>query len=44
MKKYVKIQNTYEPFISKYWAPKDDNNILPEERVYFSQKKCGNDR
>ena len=28
MKNYVKIQNTYEPFISKYWAPKDDNNIL----------------
>ena len=29
MKKYVKINNTYEPFISKYWAPQDDNNILP---------------
>jgi adenine-specific DNA-methyltransferase len=40
MKKYVKIQNTYEPFISKYWAPKDDNNILPGERVYFSQKNA----
>ena len=43
MKKYVKIQNTYLPFISKYWAPKDDNNILPGERVYFSQK-CSCDR
>ena len=40
MKKYVKIQNTYLPFISKYWAPKDDNNILPGERVYFSQKNA----
>ena len=40
MKEYVKIQNTYQPFISKYWAPKDDNNILPGERVYFSQKNA----
>ena len=40
MKKYVKIQNTFVPFISKYWAPKDDNNILPGERVYFSQKNA----
>ena len=40
MKEYVKIENTYEPFISKYWAPKDDNNILPGERVYFSQKNA----
>lgn len=40
MKKYVKIQNTYVPFISKYWAPKDDNNILPGERVYFSRKNA----
>ena len=40
MKKYVKIQNTYVPFISKYWAPKNDNNILPGERVYFSQKNA----
>ncbi len=40
MKKYVKIENTYVPFISKYWAPKDDNNILPGERVYFSQKNA----
>ena len=40
MKKYVKIQNTYVPFISKYWAPKDDDNILPGERVYFSRKNA----
>lgn len=40
MKKYIKIQNTYEPFISKYWAPNDDNNILPEERVYFTKKNA----
>ena len=40
MKNYVKIQNTYEPFISKYWAPKDDNNILAGERVYFSNKNA----
>ena len=40
MKKYVKINNTYEPFISKYWAPQDDNNILPGERVYFSRENA----
>ena len=40
MKNYVKIENTYEPFISKYWAPKDDDNILPSERVYFSHKNA----
>ena len=40
MKNYVKIENTYEPFISKYWAPKDDDNILPNERVYFSHKNA----
>ena len=40
MKKYVKINNTYEPFISKYWAPKNDDNILPGERVYFSHKNA----
>ena len=40
MKKYVKINNTYEPFISKYWAPKDDNNILPNERVYFTRENA----
>ena len=40
MKKYVKINNTYEPFISKYWAPKDDNNILSHERVYFTRENA----
>ena len=40
MKKYVKINNTYEPFISKYWAPKDDNNIMPNERVYFTRENA----
>tara|TARA_B100001057_G_C22793666_1_gene928687 strand:+ start:316 stop:1455 length:1140 start_codon:yes stop_codon:yes gene_type:complete len=40
MKDYVKIENTYEPFISKYWAPKDDDDILPSERVYFSHKNA----
>ena len=40
MQKYIKMQNTYEPFISKYWAPNDDNNILPEERVYFTKKNA----
>ena len=40
LKNYVKIENTYEPYISKYWAPKDDNNILPGERVYFSHRNA----
>jgi len=40
MKQYVKIENTYEPFISKYWAPNDDDDILPGERVYFSHKNA----
>ncbi len=40
MKDYVKIENTYEPFISKYWAPKNDDDILPSERVYFSHKNA----
>ena len=37
MQKYIKMQNTYEPFISKYWAPNDDNNILPEERIFYKK-------
>lgn len=39
IKNYLKL-NTYEPFISKYWAPKDDNNILPEERVYYTHENA----
>ena len=38
MKKYVKINNTYEPFISKYWAPRDDSNILPAEEFILVEK------
>lgn len=29
-----------EPFISKYWAPKDDNNIQEGERAYFTHKNA----
>ena len=28
------------PFISKYWAPKDDNDIQNNERVYYTQQNA----
>ena len=28
----------YKPWISKHWAPKDDENIKIDERVYFTEK------
>jgi len=39
IKNYLKL-NTYEPFISKYWSPKNDNNILPGERVYYTNENA----
>ena len=39
IKKYLKL-NTYEPFISEHWAPKNDNNILPGERVYYTRENA----
>ena len=32
----VLVPETYTPFISKHWAPRDDNNIQPGERCYFT--------
>lgn len=29
-----------EPFISKYWAPKDDNDIQEGERAYYTHKNA----
>ena len=30
----------YTPWISKYWAPQDDNNIKKDERVYFTAENA----
>jgi adenine-specific DNA-methyltransferase len=37
---FLSIAENKEPFISKYWAPKDDNNIQEGERAYFTQKNA----
>tara|TARA_B000000475_G_C16005079_1_gene450544 strand:- start:4410 stop:5546 length:1137 start_codon:yes stop_codon:yes gene_type:complete len=39
IKNYLKL-NTYDPFISKHWSPKNDNNILPGERVYYTNENA----
>ena len=39
MREFI-LKPPIEPFISKHWAPKDDNNINPEERVYFTAENA----
>ncbi len=36
LRTFLETNENPAPFISKYWAPKDDENIQPEERVYFT--------
>ncbi len=36
IKTFIKNEPNHQPFIAKHWAPKDDENIQPEERVYFT--------
>ena len=33
---FIKTAENPKPFIAKNWAPKDDDNIQPDERVYFT--------
>ena len=40
--KFLSYKGDFIPFISKYWSPKDDNNIKEGERAYFTQKNAFN--
>lgn len=40
IKAYLKNESNPIPFIAKYWAPKDDKNIKPNERVYFTAENA----
>ena len=33
---FIKTSENPKPFIAKNWSPKDDDNIQPNERVYFT--------
>lgn len=38
LRKITETDNNPNPFIAKHWAPKDDLNINPNERVYFTSE------
>ena len=40
IKTFVKNEPNPKPFIAKHWAPKDDKNIQPDERVYFTAENA----
>lgn len=40
IKTFVKNEPNPKPFIAKHWAPKDDENIQPDERVYFTAENA----
>ena len=42
MTNFLSKKQNKEPFISKYWAPQDDNNIQENERVYFTHQNACN--
>ena len=42
LKKFLSIKNNPKPFISKYWAPQNDNNIKEGERAYYTYKNACN--
>tara|TARA_Y100000591_G_scaffold331543_2_gene365802 strand:- start:10145 stop:11293 length:1149 start_codon:yes stop_codon:yes gene_type:complete len=37
---FLKKEPNPKPFIAKYWAPNDDENIQPTERVYFTAENA----
>ena len=40
IRKYLSKSKVKKPFISKHWAPKDDDNIQEGERTYFTHKNA----
>lgn len=40
IREYIEKKQNPEPFVAKYWAPKDDNNIQTDERVYFTSENA----
>jgi len=40
IREYIEKKQNPEPFVAKYWAPKDDKNIQPDERVYFTAENA----
>ena len=42
LRKFLSSSNNPKPFISKYWAPKNDNNIKEGERAYYTHKNACN--
>ena len=42
LKKFLSTKNNPNPFISKYWSPKNDNNIKEGERAYYTYKNACN--
>lgn len=40
IREYIEKEQNPEPFVAKYWAPKDDNNIQPDERAYFTAENA----
>ena len=42
MTNFLSKKENKEPFISKYWAPQDDNNIKEKERAYFTHQNACN--
>ena len=42
LKKFLSTKQNPKPFISKHWAPKNDNNIKEGERAYYTHKNACN--
>ena len=42
LKKFLSTKNNPNAFISKYWAPQNDNNIKEGERAYYTNKNACN--
>lgn len=40
IRKFIETSNNPRPFVAKFWAPKDDENIEPHERVYFTAENA----
>ena len=40
IREFIKSPQNPEPFIAKYWAPKSDKDIQPNERVYFTAENA----
>lgn len=40
IRKFIETSNNPQPFVAKFWAPKDDENIEPHERVYFTAENA----